>query len=358
MNKIAILTDLHFGIRKNSDIYTESQIRFIKKQFIPYLKEHNIKKIFILGDIFDNRSSVDTKIHNIVFDLFHDDLSDFDITILIGNHDTYYNSSTNINSVKFLSKFKNITLIEKTTLISIDNKNIMLAPWIVDQTNFIQEITDKTFDACFGHFDFKGFHFNKTKVSEDGIDGSIFKNNNCKKIFSGHFHIRSKQKFNDYEIVYIGSPYQLDRGDSDEERGFTILDLNNLEYEHIDNNQSMKFIKIKYPQEITKEMIDGNSIDICIKYDDAYNEKDIDEYVNKISKYNPAFNPLIIIETENEINNEIDLNKFNINSIKDLIKEYIDTLEIKNKDEIYKIMTELYENSKGEGDGQVTNKYN
>jgi len=344
-NEIALITDLHFGVRKNSEIYFESQKNFLVNQFIPYLRERKINKIFFLGDMFDNRSSINTKIHNEVFNLFDEYFKEFEIVILVGNHDTYYNSSINTNSIKFLSKFNNIKIIEQPEIINIENKKILLAPWIINFADFVSYINDKSFDVSLGHYNIRGFHYNKYKISEDGLDGFLF-GNKCKKVFSGHFHIRSKQTFKDCDIIYIGSPYQLTRGDIEEERGFTILNIDDLSYEFIDNKISMKFIKLEYPKLFNRNLIEGNIIDVHVKYDKNYIEEKIDNYIKQISEFNPAFPPQIVIETDEMINSNFDITKLNFSSIPALIQEYLDSLDIKNKPEIYNILMELYNNVK------------
>jgi len=340
-NKIVLLSDLHFGCHKNSAVYFESQKNFLVLQLIPYLKEKGINTIFLLGDIFDNRSSINTKIHNDVFNLFDKHFREFVIYILIGNHDTYYSSSNSINSIKFLGKFNNIKIIEKPEVIKYNDKSFLLTPWIINFADFVKEINDKQFSASFGHYNIKGFHYNKVKTSEDGLDGNLF-GNVCKKVFSGHFHIRSKQTFKNCDIIYIGSPYQLTRADMDEQRGFTILNTDDLSYEFIDNQISLKFIKIQYPKEFDEKLIKGNIIDIHVKYDKEYSEEKVEEYLKKILELNPAFHPQVIIETDEMIDSNFDITKLNFNSIPDLMKEYIDSIEIKNKEQVFNILLELY----------------
>jgi DNA repair exonuclease SbcCD nuclease subunit len=338
---ICLIGDLHFGTKKNSEVYFESQKKFLVNQLIPYLKERNIKKIFFLGDMFDNRSSINTKIHNEVFNLFNDYFKEFEIVILVGNHDTYYNSSIETNSIKFLGKFENIKIIEVPEIMECDNKKILLTPWIINFSEFVSYISDKSFDISFGHYNILGFHYNKFKTSEDGLDGSLF-GNKCKKVFSGHFHIRSKQTFKNCDIVYIGSPYQLTRTDIDEERGFTILNTDDWSYEFINNNVSIKFIKLEYPKMFNRNLIEGNIIDVHVKYDKNYVEEKVDNYIKQINEFNPAFQPQIVIETDGMMDSNFDITKLNFSSIPDLMMEYINTIDIKNREEVFNILIDLF----------------
>lgn len=346
--KIALISDIHFGVRKNNEVFLDSQIRFFEEQFVPYLKQNGIDHIFILGDLFDNRSSTNTKVMNAVYDIFDKKLNSFKVWMIVGNHDCYFNSTVEINSLKFLEKFENVTLIEKMTQLEIDGKKIIMVPWITDNISFVREFAQKEkFDFCFGHFNINGFHFNKFKKSEDGIQGRIF--SNCKKVFTGHFHIRNSQTILGSEIIYIGSPFQLTRNDIDENRGFVVLDTSTSEHTYVDNNVSLKYIKLKYPEKFTSSKIKNNIIDVYVTYDETYNENKVDKYVKKIEDFGPAMTPNIFVENNSDLSSDIDLENYKFGSMLDLMREYIDSLDIGNKEEINQILIDLYnESTKGD----------
>jgi DNA repair exonuclease SbcCD nuclease subunit len=348
---IVLISDLHLGVKKNNNTFLRSQINFLRNQLVPYLKDNGIEFLCILGDIFDNRNSINTLIQNEIFNLFANDFSFLKkIYVIIGNHDTYYNNSIYVNSLKFLSKFENVILIEEVSIIEIYDKKILMVPWIVDQNSFSKsfETIKENFDICFGHFNITGFNFNKYKLSEDGLSDSIF-NNKVKKVFSGHFHIKSKQTKGDTEIIYIGSPYQITRNDIDEQRGFCIVNLENLNYNYINNDLSLKYIQLNYPDKFSEKTIKGNIIDIYIEFNNSYNEKKIEKYIKDIEFFQPADKPNIFVVNKSDIDGDLSIDGYNIKSIIDLMKDYVYALEsIKNKDEIYNILLELYQESKGD----------
>ena len=88
--KVALISDLHFGIKKNDKIFQESQLKFFKEQLVDELKKRDINKIFVLGDIFDTRQSVNVQTENVVLDLFRNTFKDFEVHVIVGNHDLYY----------------------------------------------------------------------------------------------------------------------------------------------------------------------------------------------------------------------------------------------------------------------------
>jgi len=343
---IALLSDTHYGIHKNSEVFLNSQIKFIKTQFVPYLKNNDIQNIFWLGDMWDNRSSINIKVQNVVYDLFKNELSKFNIYLIVGNHDCFYNSDISVNSLKMFSEFENVHLIEKITKVKIFDTDIVMVPWVIDQLEFAKEFRKNPCDLCFGHFNIQGFHYNKFKTSDDGFETKLF--GRCKKVFSGHFHIRNTQMIQGCEIVYIGSPYQLTRNDMDEERGFTILNLEDLSYKYINNEKSLKYIKLSYPDNFSQKTIEGNVIDVHVKYDDVYDENQIDKYIKKIEQFNPILPPNIFVNSDSQITGDIDLTNCNIGSMKDLMREYLKSLEIDNKEEIYELLIDLYNQTKND----------
>ena len=51
--KVALVTDTHFGARSDSLAFDAYFAKFYDETFFPYLKEHDIKTVCHLGDIFD-----------------------------------------------------------------------------------------------------------------------------------------------------------------------------------------------------------------------------------------------------------------------------------------------------------------
>jgi hypothetical protein len=57
--KVAIITDQHFGARKNSKLFHDYFLKFYNDIFFPYLEENNIKVVIDMGDTFDSRKGID-----------------------------------------------------------------------------------------------------------------------------------------------------------------------------------------------------------------------------------------------------------------------------------------------------------
>jgi DNA repair exonuclease SbcCD nuclease subunit len=347
-NNICIISDTHFGFENNSEQVLESSLKFFYDVLIPFLNKNKINNIFILGDIFDSRVSVNTKIQNEIYKLFDENLNNFNLYILIGNHDIYYNSTTEIHSLKFLKKFKNVTLIETPQIIKINNKEILMVPWIINNDTISNIVLENNAEILMGHFDIKGFNLNKFSISKHGINPDLFVNK-FKIIFSGHFHTRSIRKIGNSEFIYIGTPYQLTRADMDEERGFLIYNLKSEKYKFFSNDVSTKFTSLEYPNSFSKKIIFNNRVDLTITYDkNSYKPNEYNKYINEIEKYKPIKITPIYVDTTN-LNSNLDITKCNISSISDLFKEYVNSMNISEyeKEEIIKILIDVYNKFKG-----------
>lgn len=343
--KICLITDLHFGVHKSSNVFLTSQLKYFDEEFIPYMENNNIDNVFILGDVFDNRNSINVKIINEVYHLFDKLSKGRKLYVLIGNHDMYLKTNIDIHSLKFLKKFENIKLIDDKEVVEIVGKKILLSSWQIDENEYTKYLNNINADYCFGHFDINGFKINKFKNCDIGLNDKFF----CKfkKVFSGHYHLRSKQIKNNTEIVYIGSPYSFTRDDINEEKGFCILDLEKDSYEFVNNKNSVKFVLIKYPTEINEILIKNNIIDVQVDYNDKYNEADFQNYLQKIETFSPISISIKLINnflTGNEIK---DLEDYKMTDVLTLIGQYIRELKIDNKEKIEKIIYDLYDEIKG-----------
>lgn len=337
MSKI-LISDLHFGVKKANEIFLESQLRFIKEQLIPEATEKGIKDIYILGDLLDTRQTVNVKVFNILHELFEIDFKNFNVKVILGNHDIYYNSTVDVHSLKFLSKFPNVQIIDKITTIGKD----LFVPWLVEEKTLIDhlEFSGKTYDNCFGHFHLFGFMMNGQE-SNSGLTLDVFADR-FKNVFTGHFHTRSIKEVASTKVIYIGSPFQITRGDINEAKGYHILNDDNT-FEFVENKKSMKYKVVNFPEAFTEDDIRNNFIDLNIDYNSGVDEEKVQEFIKAIEAFKPAYPPIVKINSEllsEELIDGLDFSK--IKSSEDLIREYINIQTIDNKEIVLNRLLELY----------------
>jgi hypothetical protein len=247
LGKCVLLGDLHFGINNFNIQKLDSQIEFFKQQLIPYLKQNNINTIYQLGDFFDNRVSQ----NNLFFQYLCEELLDYirdaniKLYVIVGNHDLALRNSLDYSMLYIIDRmYDNIVVIREPTELDILGNKVICYPWIT-KGNELNMNQLKQYDYVFGHFEIQDFLITKNQISTHGIDKGVFTLN--KKIFSGHYHIRSSK----INIEYIGVPYQLNWNDYNCKNGFYVLD-DNMEYEFVENIISPKHIKLKYNDSIDK----------------------------------------------------------------------------------------------------------
>lgn len=348
MSKVCLITDTHFGVNKNSELMLKSSMDFFDNQLIPFLKEKSIDTIFILGDIFDNRNFIKTIIHEEVYELFNTKLKDFKIYAILGNHDCIYESTTEAHSLKFLKKFDNVTVVDRNaTHVTIDNKDILLVPWMHNQNDILDIFQENEADIVMGHFDITGFNFNKWTLSHSGISPDHF-SGRYGLVFSGHFHTRTNVSLKGTQFVYVGSPYQMTKVDIDEERGFVILDVEKMKYKYFTNEVSTKFVKVVYPESISESTIKNNRVELHIHYNkESYSPDEYDKYIQQVSSHCPAELEIFYAD-KSVLATDFDISAASISNPKLLMKSYVEKTEIVNKNKVYLKLIELYDNAKGE----------
>lgn len=344
--KIAMIADTHIGIKKADPTFMESQLRFFREQFVPELTAMGIKTIWVLGDVFDTRQQINTLVINKVIELFKETLKDFDVNIIVGNHDMYLTTDTGVNSLKILDLLPNVTVYEQQESLVIDGKKILIQPWIVDYAQ--DNLINGKYDYAFMHADIVGFDMGGGRLSESGLVAKELLRR-VDVVFSGHYHNGIHRQFEKGKsVTYLGAPYQLTRIDRDGIRGYHILDIATGERTLIENKVSMKFTKHVYP-EINTSVVPGNVVDIDIPAEYNDQTKKIADLVTRLEKMGPAYPVNINYLPADDGDTEI-IDKENLNIIT-LFKNYLEQLELdsKHKDMLYDSFIALYNTYKEQG---------
>lgn len=242
--KIALITDTHWGARGDSPAFAEYFNRFYYEHFFPYLAEHSINNIFHLGDIVDRRKYINfvTARHLRKF-VEHCDSSGIHLDVIIGNHDTSFKNTNEVNSMRELfehSKY-DINYYSDPTVVQLGGVDIAVLPWICsgNYEESMQFINKTNAQVLFGHLELAGFEMYKGAVNDNGFDSKIF--DKFDLVCSGHFHHKSTRG----NINYLGAPYEMSWSDYNDPRGFHIFDTETRELEFIRNPLTM-FNKVHY----------------------------------------------------------------------------------------------------------------
>jgi DNA repair exonuclease SbcCD nuclease subunit len=284
-NKVACISDIHLGVHQNAQTWHNIAIDFAK-WFDEELKLRGIKDIIIAGDIFHNRHEIGVNTIHCAYQFF-DILKNYNILTITGNHDCYYKDKSDINSISILDGYKNITVFKELKTVNLNDKVFCFCPWGVS----VEEIPPC--DVVVGHFEILNFKMNAHKVCDHGVESESLLDK-TKLVVTGHFHCRDHRKYkNNKSIIYLGSPHELDFGDRDQVKGFTILDIDDLSLELVENNVTPKHKKLKISElldgkialENISEELQNNFVSLCV--DRNVNEQILNLMLSKFNQYKP-----------------------------------------------------------------------
>ena len=343
--KIALITDQHFGARNDSIHFLDFYEKFYSGTFFPTLEKEGVKHVLILGDTFDRRKYVNFYSLQRAKKMFFDPLAEkgIEVHMLVGNHDTYYKNTNEVNSPELvLEDYDNINIISSPKVITIGGTNILMMPWICaeNQEESIELLKTAKAQICMGHFEIAGFAMYRGMKSEEGLDRSLFKRFDF--TFSGHYHHKSSSG----DIHYLGNPYELTWQDYNDNRGFHILDLSSRTFNFV-RNPNVMFNRIVYDdKDVDIKTFTGMDL---TTYKNTYvkvvvanktNPYVFDMFINKL--YDAGTLDITISEDFSDIDdddNEIDQAEDTVT----ILNKYVENLTTDlDKDKLKVLMKELY----------------
>lgn len=241
--KIWLIADTHFGYKGDDDEILNDCIGYFEDVLIPLMKKEVGKDDILVhcGDVFDNRSILGLNTINRVISIF-EKLSDIfsDIRITVGNHDMLKKSSTEITSVNILKHIPHVKVYYDPQVEVIDGKSVLFNPWIEDPEKEHDVLSGVNVDYVFGHLEIGGALMSNRSGVKVTLGGGVKKSDfKDAQVYAGHIHIRQDDK----NIHYVGNPYHKDRGDRDNAKGITVLDIKTGDTKFIENTTSPQFMK-------------------------------------------------------------------------------------------------------------------
>ena len=278
---VILISDIHFGVSSSSEEWQENINDYFQNWFIPYVR-NELKKtpdavICCLGDVYHDRKSIDIDVNNLCIDIFEQLAQIIPVYIINGNHDLSKKTNKGNSSLRSLGNIDNLTVIKEPTMLQFveGRKNIAKVaaiPYLGDCNDENKELVkfDKRADYAFMHTDISKMKFDNGMTIVGAVDAEKF----AGKVISGHIHKRQETD----KVIYVGSPYQMSRGDIDNQKGIYKLVLSTGEMIFTPNDYSPIFQKIditKFLNFTDKERTDAlknNYTDIVI------DEVNIDKY--------------------------------------------------------------------------------
>lgn len=304
----------------------------------------------MVGDIFDRRKFVNYNTLLRTKKMFFDRLQELDIQFIsiVGNHDTYYKSTNEVNSPELLlSQYPNIKIISDDVEEIIFNKtSITFLPWLNPENSerlLIKLLDYSKTDFVLSHLELSGFETLKGIVQKEGMSPKYFENFN--QILSGHYHYKSRKD----NIFYIGAPYQMSWSDYNSEKGFYSLDTETKELTFIENTITM-FNIITYDDSISNpcdtvsqyKNLKHKYVKLVIK--NRTNQLQFDMFIDELYKFELA--NLNIVDEGIYMNDTDGLNEndVEIETTQSTLKKYVNNLDIENniKNDLNILMENIY----------------
>lgn len=325
--KILIIADIHLGSsypysKRNSNGLLDRQLDILEI-FENIFKKEFIKMwdlMIIAGDFFDKDMQDGATLDIAAKIIRFMNRSDKPIIILKGNHDddkiyppikSYENF--NFKNIQIVDKFKSI-IISRINNNVVAELMVLLQPFntlekIEENLNNSKKIKKITQDGIkkfsdygrvfvhtdcprvyVGHYAIKDTEFAKSVcevgIQKDSVRKLFNKDNNFDWAIFGHHH-KSQNIFDDTEkAFYIGSPYQKDFGEKDEEHGFYIIDTVSMEKIFYKTN-APRFVEMDY-KAIKRQVSLKNKIIKVIFKDKIVDDKDAMEGIKKLIKLRGA----------------------------------------------------------------------
>ena len=284
--KVAIITDQHFGCRKNSKIFHDYFLEFYNNVFFPYLEENGITTVIDMGDTFDSRKGIDFSALAWAKDNYYDRLRDMGVTVhtIVGNHTAYYKNTNKVNAVDLLLReYDNVYVYDTASEVTVGNLDTLFIPWInkENEESTFRFIQNSTCPVAMGHLELNGFRVNRQIVMDHGNESELY--SKFSKVFSGHYHTRS----DDGRIFYLGNPYEMFWTDVGDRRGFTVFDTETLEHFSVDNPYTL-FHVLYYndddPALLNSSQYEDKIVKVVVR--NKTDHKKFEKYIDKLYSSN------------------------------------------------------------------------
>lgn len=228
--KAAIFTDIHFGLKSNSQVHNDDCLSFVHWA-TKTAKEHGCETALFLGDWHNTRANINIVTLNYSLRALEHLNDNFEQVFFIpGNHDLYYRDRRDIQSVEWAKHLPRIRIVNDW----FEADDVVIAPWLVgDDHRRLPRMSGK---YCFGHFELPGYLMNAMVEMPD--HGEIRREHfeGFDHVYSGHFHKRQTKK----NITYIGNCFPHNYADvADSDRGLMILEWGQEPTFHAWPNQPM-----------------------------------------------------------------------------------------------------------------------
>lgn len=394
--KTLLFTDIHFGLKGNSTSRLNIAVKAIKC-ILDTIKKNKIANVIFAGDLLHERVAINVNTMNVVLKCVEAIAKKCKVYLIVGNHDTHYKNSVDVNSLNMFKHTANVELIHHAVEMTLNGQKVLLAPWLSDFSQF----KPNQFDMAIGHFDIPSRFLLATYIEEhskqktstivsDLIDNDSAFNSSTvlgnttnadvqaalklknkssdlirnfvdlvKKngiIYAGHIHQHKEFVVKGREFIFIGTPYQQTLADMNRDCGFYVLDESNkrtfIKTTNLPVHVEIRMSKVI--DDISKYDFSKVRGNIVHKVYDCEVDRLIDAKVSqKIQDFKPYEELIPSYDASIAYGNDIKIENESIELIKksklEYIRTYVDNIDAKalkeegiDKDKLFKVLESYY----------------
>ena len=263
------IADLHIPNFKGIDEYSsnlELLLSDLRKKSKGY--EYDEIRIILLGDLIHNKNNISNELIALASSFISELEKIGKVIAIAGNHDLVLNNKSRLDTITTLfqvSKFNNSVFLDYELDFNsglLEDENIIWSLYSIYKDYQPIEIEaikkdykDKLFIGLF-HGNLQGSTLSNGFSSENGISTYIFKG--CDIVLCGDIHKRQIIRKFGIPIIYSGSLFQQNYGESVTQHGYTIIrinDENEFEHEFVDleTNNGYYLVEISSIEDIDND---------------------------------------------------------------------------------------------------------
>ena len=269
--KVAVCTDIHFGLKSNSLQHNQDCSDFID-WFIATARANGCETGMFLGDWSHQRAAINMQTLQYSLRSLEKLSAAFDRFYFIpGNHDLYYRDKRDIYSTEWARHIPNIQIVNDW----FQDGDVVIAPWLVGDDH--KRIPKMTGQYMFGHFELPHFKMNAMVEMPDHGEIKVDNFGGFDRVFSGHFHLRQQKK----NVHYIGNCFPHNYADAgDSARGMMTLEWGQEPVFHSWSGQPLyRVLKLSEVIDHAPDLLSPNmhvrvELNIDISYEEANFIKD------------------------------------------------------------------------------------
>lgn len=245
IKKIIHCSDIHIRNYQRLEEYAEQLTHFVNVcHEIAKDYDREEVRIVISGDILHSKNDISSELITFTSAFLRQLEAICDVIVIAGNHDLIVNNATRKDAISAIFETANfdhchlldMALEYQSGCVVDDNITWCVYSIFNDflRPDIEQAIIDNPENKFIGLFHgmIVGAKLQNHQIAENGLDTDIFKGCHC--VMAGDIHKRQTIKRNGVKLVYPGSMIQQTFGESINNHGFVLWDVETMTHEFID----------------------------------------------------------------------------------------------------------------------------